>query len=144
MGNSTNRLLWLCLVASLLIYPVLTYLAKLPPNPDAPIQLLFPILAVIALGEGAGSLLYRRHALARPIESGELDPSEPEGMKKAFVPFMINLVIAGSVGIYGLVLSFLSGDLFYSIGFTAGALVLMFLHRPTAADLNPVTPSRML
>ncbi|MBW2421929.1 MAG: hypothetical protein JRH19_25565 [Deltaproteobacteria bacterium] len=107
MANFTNRILWWCLVL------------------------------VISIGIGAGSLLYRRHALSGPIQSGKLDPSRPEGLEKAFLPFMINLVLSESVGIFGLVLSFLSGQPAYSIAFAAGALVLMYLHRPTARDLVP-------
>jgi hypothetical protein len=46
-------------------------------------------------------------------------------------------VLSESVGIYGLVLALLSGYPGYSVAFTCVALVLMYVHRPTARDLTP-------
>ena len=137
MANTTTRLLWWCLVVSMLIYVAIAHVVRLPGTRDAPVTLLLAILVVISVGMAVGSLLYRRNALARPIQSGDLDPSRPEGMQRAFPPFMLNLVLSEAIGIYGLVLSLLSGDPVYALAFAAAALVMLYLHRPTAPDLVP-------
>jgi len=139
MANPTCRMVWLSLVVSLFIYVFVAFLVELPESSSVPMGLLAPILAMIALGTGVGTLLYRRHALATPIQSGRLDPSTREGMQKALPPFLVNLVLSESVGVYGLVLTFVSGERLYVVGFVAAALVLLFLHRPTAGDLVPPT-----
>lgn len=137
MANPTTRLLWWCLVVSLLIYVIVAHALELPGNRAAPVDLLFVVLSAISAAVAAGTLVYRRNALVRPIQSGELDPSRPEGMQRAFQPFILNLVLSESIGIYGLVLTFLSGEPLYALGFCAAALVLMYVHRPTAPDLVP-------
>ena len=58
-------------------------------------------------------------------------------MARAFTPFVLNLVLSESIGIYGLVLSFLSADPSYVFAFGAGAIALLWVHRPTAPDLVP-------
>ena len=138
MSNSTTRLLWWALVISLLVYVLMAHIAPLPASPTpALISTLLPILTFISLGTAVGTVFYRRHALVRPIRSGELDPTTPAGMQQAFTPFIVNLVLSESVGIYGLVLAFLSGQPLYSVWFAIPALVLMYVHRPTAPDLVP-------
>lgn len=137
MNTLRFRLLWRALMASLLVYVAVAHVAPVPPNPEAPLDVLTGVLALLAVALGAGSLLYRRRALSGPIRSGELDPRTPEGQQRAMQPFLVNLVLSESVGLYGLVLSLLSGDPVYATAFCAAALVLMFLHRPTAADLIP-------
>ncbi len=137
MANPQNRALWWALVASLLIYVVVAHAVNVPPGPDVQVRVVAPILALLSVGFGVGSLIYRRRALSAPIQSGELDPATAEGRQRAFVPFVLNLVVSETVGVYGLVLAFLSGDPAYSMLFSSAALVLMFFHRPTAPDLVP-------
>jgi hypothetical protein len=136
MATVTNRLLWWCLVVSLLIYVVMAHVASPRMNPDAPAPLLMAVLATLSLGIAVGTLLYRRHALAGPIQRGALDLTNPRDQAKAFQAFIISLVLSESVGIYGLVLAFLSGRGAYSIPFVLAALALMYAHRPTAPDLQ--------
>lgn len=137
MAHLTNRLLWWAFVVSLLVYVGVAHVARIPGERTAPLDLLVPALALVSLGEALASLLYRRYALSGPIRSGRLDPSTPEGARRAFQPFVVNLALSESVGIYGLVLAFLSGDPVYAVAFSAAALVLLYLHRPTAPDLAP-------
>ena len=133
-------MLWWSLVASLLIYVVVAYVVVIPSSPTAPVEYLVPVFALLCFAIAAGTLRYRRKALVRPIQTGELDTATPQGLERAFKPFMINLVLSESVGIYGLVLAFLSGSPMYSLAFAAAALVLMYLHRPTAPDLvSPIS-----
>jgi len=95
------------------------------------------VLGMISVATAIGTLLYRRHALAGPIQRGDLDLTIPQDQAKAFQVFIVNLVLSESVGIYGLVLAFLSGRGAYSIPFVLAALALMYAHRPTAPDLQP-------
>ena len=142
MATPQYRLLWWALVASLFVYVVIAHVAAVPPRPDLPLGLLTAIFTFLSIGIGVGSLIFRRLALANPIRSGTLDPATPAGLQRAALPFTLNLVLSESVGIYGLLLAFLSGSPVYSIAFSAAALVLMFLHRPTAPDLVPPLSSR--
>lgn len=137
MANLTCRLLWWTLVVSLALYVVVAHVARVAPDPHARIAVLAPVLVVVAGVTAIGTIVFRRRALSGPIQAGRLDPSTPEGFQAAFTPFILNLVLTESIGIYGLVLAFLSGQPRYSIGFSAAAIALMFVHRPTARDLVP-------
>ena len=137
MSNPTTRALWWALVGALFINVLVAHLAPLPIDLGAPIALLTSVFAAMTMATAVGTVVYRRRALAGPIQAGQLDPRTPTGFQKAFQPFIINLVLSESVGIYGLVLALLSGDPGYSVAFTSVALVLMYVHRPTAPDLRP-------
>ena len=137
MANFTFRVLWWSLVVSLLVYVLAAHVAALPADPRAPLALLTSIFGTLTAIIAVGTVIYRRRALAGPIQSGQLDPHSPIGLGKAFQPFIINLLLSESVGVYGLVLAFLSGNPDYSVAFTVAALVLMYVHRPTAPDLIP-------
>jgi hypothetical protein len=141
MASTVNRILWWSLVISLLVYVVVAHVASVPHNAQIPLGMLFAVFAVVSVGTAAGTLIYRRHALAGPIKRGELDPSSREGQQKAFQPFILNLLLSESVGIYGLVLALLSGEGAYSVPFVLVALALLYLHRPTAPDLVPLMSS---
>lgn len=136
MANPTCRVLWWALVFSLLVYVVVAHVAQVTPNPNAPpVSVLVPVFAALSGAIAIGTIIFRRRALSGPIQAGRLDPSTPQGLQAAFTPFILNLVLSESVGIYGLVLAFLSGRPIYSIVFSAAAIGLMFVHRPTAPDL---------
>ena len=106
---------------------------------EAPLEVLVPAFGGLSLAIGVGTVVYRRIGLVGPIQSGSLDPSTPEGLQAGFQVLIILWVLSESVGIYGLVLSFLSGNPLFSVLFSAAALALLFVHRPTAADLQPPT-----
>jgi hypothetical protein len=137
MANLTNRIIWWALVASLLIYVGMARVVKLSSDAAVPNEILAIALAVISVIMGAGTLFYRRYAVAEPIQAGKLDPTTPDGLQRSFIPFIVNLVMSESIGVYGLVLALLSGNSNYSIAFSVPALILMYLHRPTAGDLVP-------
>ena len=136
MGNSTNRILWGALVASLLIYLVVAFVAAPEGNPDFPVGIMAMTLAALSVATAVGTFVYRKSALAGPIQRGEIDPSSQEGMAKAFPPFIVCLVLSESVGIYGLVLAFLAGEGAYAVPFVLAGVALLYLHRPTAPDLH--------
>jgi len=144
MASIVNRVLWWTLVVSLLIYAVVAHVASpgIHHNTQADVPMLFAVFAGLSVAVGIGTLVYRRRALVLPIRDGRLDPTKPEELQRAFQPFILNLVLSESVGIYGLVLAFLSGNGSYSLPFILGALGLMYLHRPTAPDLVPPISGR--
>jgi hypothetical protein len=131
------KALWWVLVSSLVIYPVVAHQADLPATPDFPISLLTWIFVALSVVLGIWTVIHRRRALADPIQARKLDPTTPAGFQAAFQPYVVNLVISESVGIFGLVLFVLSGEPLYSVLFSAAAIVLLCFHRPTAADLQP-------
>jgi len=131
------------LVVSLLVYVVVAHVASVPPNAQAPpVGILVAAFGAISVGIAIGTIIYRRHALSDPIQRGDLDPTSPEGQGRAFTPFILNLVLSESLGIYGLVLAFLTAEGAYSLPFVLAALVLMYVHRPTAPDLVPPSSGR--
>ncbi len=127
------------LVASLLVYVGVVYVKAPPYNPEFPIGELLAAFAAVSVISGVGSLVYRRTALSGPIQRGEVDPRTEDGLKVLFRPFLINLAISESVGLYGLSLAFVSGQRTLVFPFVAAGLVLMYAHRPTAPDLAPPT-----
>lgn len=137
MANLQNRLLWWTLMGSLVAYTAVAHVVEMAPEEPMDVDLLLALFVGLSLAVAVGSLAYRRRALAGPIASGALDPSTPGGQVRAFQPYILNLVLSESIGIYGLVLTFLSGDTVYALGFCIAAAVLLFLHRPTAPDLSP-------
>ena len=102
---------------------------------------MFLSLAGISVATAVGTVVYRRRALVVPIQSGSFDPNTAEGLAKAFTPFILNLVLTESIAIYGLVLAFLSHKPLFAFPFALGALVLMYVHRPSAPDLAPLAAS---
>jgi len=137
MANPTTRLLWWALVVSQVAYLAVAYLVKLPPGDDDLIRILALSFALLSAATAAGSILYRRVALVGPIRSWTLDPSNPEDFQKLYPRLLLNLVLAESVGIHGLVLSLMSGRVHFSLAFGTAALALLYVHRPTALDLVP-------
>ena len=143
VANPTCRILWWTMVASLAIYVIVAHVVEVDRSASTPpVSMLVPVFGVLAAGIAIGTAIYRRRALAEPIRAGTLDPTSPEGMELAFQPFLINLVLSESVGIFGLILAFLSGQPSYSVAFCAAAAGLMVFHRPTAPDLQPPLSSR--
>lgn len=137
MANPTTRVLWWALVASLFVYVGVALVVAPDGTPSPVAGALAPVLGVVAVGLGIGTIVYRRRALVEPIQSGRLDPRTPEGMGRALPAFILNVVLSESVAIFGLVLSLLAASPFYAVAFAAGALVLMVVHRPTASELEP-------
>jgi len=137
MSNFTCRALWWVFVASLVVWVLAAHVAPPPVNPPASLSPLTMALAGVSLVIAIGTIVYRRRALAGPIQAGHLDPTTPVGLQRAFPVFILNVVLSESVGIFGLVLSLLSGRPTYVMAFAAGAFALLYLHRPTAPDLVP-------
>lgn len=137
MGTRSNRTLWWSLVGALVLYMGMAHVVPLQASPGVPVAVLLGVFVALSVGIALGSLAHRSRALSGPIRRGELDPTSPEGRAKAFPAFIVNLALSESVGIYGLVLAFLSGRAGLAIPFGLAGLALLYLHRPTAPDLVP-------
>ena len=137
MANPTNRILWFVLVLSQGLYVLAASLVPAVDMDGELVPTLGGILALMAIGVAVGSAAFRKKAIVEPIQSGKLDPTTREGLARAFTPFILNLVLSEAVAIWGLVLSLISGDLGWVVGFVAGGLALMWYHRPTSADFVP-------
>lgn len=139
MANVTHRLIWWALVASIGIYAAVAYTmaGALPPRDGTQIHVLAAALGVVSITVGMVTIFIRGRMLVGPIKRGELDPRTPAGLQRAFVPFMVCLVLSESVAIYGLVLALLSGRSLYAAPFLMIAIVLLLIHRPTAPELVP-------
>jgi hypothetical protein len=136
VATKANKLLWITLCVAQLIYLVVVYTMPPPQDPQAVAGGIFPALLFAAISIAVGTLIYRRRALVVPIQSGRLDLNTQQGLAKAFTPYILNLVLSEAVAIYGLVLSMLSGEFLYTVGFVAAGLSLLYLHRPTAPELQ--------
>ena len=147
MRTTTNVMIWAVLCLSQAIYVVVAFLKPPSPTPQDVSSTMFPPLLVVAGMLAAGTIWWRTRSLVRPIQRGDLDPGTPEGQARALPAFLINLVLSESVAIYGLVLTFLSDDPRYVLGFVGAGLTLMFIHRPFAPELqarerSPMATSR--
>jgi len=136
VGTRTNTLVWAVLCLSQLIYVVIVFQKPPTPRPQDVATTMFPPLFVVAAGLAAGTIWWRRRALVRPIQTGEIDLKSQAGLGRAFTHFILNLVLSQSVAIYGLVLTFLSNQPLYAIGFVAAGLALMWIHRPFAPEVQ--------
>jgi hypothetical protein len=132
------RILWFALLLSQVIYLVVaSVLPGDPASSPASVSVISLALAIVSIGIAALTLVMRRRALVAPIQAGQLDPNTPEGHQRAFVPFIINLVLTESIAINGLVIALLSREPQRAYPFAIAGFALMYWHRPTAPDLSP-------
>lgn len=139
MANATNRIIWWALFSALFVYAVIAFVVAPTMSIDAGanVLLIAVALGVVSLSTAVATIFIRGRMLVGPIQSGALDPRKPEDMQRAFVGFILCIVLTESIGIYGLVLAMLSGNGTWALPFLAVALMLMGVHRPTAGDLRP-------
>jgi F0F1-type ATP synthase membrane subunit c/vacuolar-type H+-ATPase subunit K len=139
MANTTNRLIWWALFAALIVHGVVAYTVApmREVEPGQSVFVIFVALGVISLATAVATIFVRGRMLVRPIQSGALDPARPEDRQQAFVAFVLCVALTESIGIYGLVVAFFSANASWSLPFIGLAVLLMLVHRPTAADLRP-------
>lgn len=139
MDTHINRIVWWSLLSALVVYGVVAFVIApaIGPRENMPTPVLAGVFGVVAVTTGLASIFVRGRALVGPIRSGALDPRSPEGLQRAAAPYIACLVLAESVGLFGLVLAMLSGRPGFALPFLAGAFALMVVHRPTAAELQP-------
>jgi F0F1-type ATP synthase membrane subunit c/vacuolar-type H+-ATPase subunit K len=139
MDTRNNRIVWWALLSTLVVYGVVAFVVAptTGPREGMPTPLLAGMLGVVAVTTGLASIFVRGRALVGPIRSGDLDPRSPEGLQRAAGPYIVCLVLAESVGLFGLVLALLAGRPGFALPFLAGAFALMVVHRPSASELQP-------
>jgi hypothetical protein len=135
MATVANRVIWWFLLSA----PI-TYLWAAPAlqseNPSSEVlRFEFPSFVVLSLAIAGSTLILRKRKLVEPIRSGEVDLETPEGLGKAFTPFILSLVLSDAVAIFGVFLTLQSGNALFIYGFSAAAIGLLYFHRPTAPDL---------
>ena len=138
MKQPIVRILWLVLLISQVVYLVVAHI--LPRESDSSsmnVTLVSIALAVVSIGLAAFTLVWRRRMLVAPIQAGQLDPNTPEGFPKAYVPFLMNVVLTESIAVNGFVIALLSHEPVRAYPFAIAAFALMYYHRPTAPDLSP-------
>jgi hypothetical protein len=131
-----NRLIWWILFLAPLPYVQAIYAIRHAGTPRDVSTGLFPAALLLTVAIAVGTMILRKRALVDRIQSGDVDLSTPDGLGKLFTPFVLNLVLSEAVAIFGLVLSLLSNEPLYTVGFVAASLALMYVHRPTASELQ--------
>ena len=138
MKQPIARILWLVLLLSQVLYLVVAHiLPRESSSSPTNVTLVSLVLAVFSIGLAALTVVLRRRMLIAPIQAGQLDPNTPEGFPKAYVPFMMNIVLTESISINGFVIALLSREPERAYPFAIAAFALMYYHRPTAPDLSP-------
>ena len=134
LATLVNRLVWWLFFTSPLSY---IYAAGALPPGDDPRDVLaleLPALLIASVLIAGGTRFWRKRALVDPIQSGEIDLSTPEGLGRAFTPFVLNVVLSAAIAIFGVVLTFQSDVPAYTYAFSAASMILMYSHRPNAPD----------
>jgi hypothetical protein len=131
-----NTLIAVALVASVLAYMAIAWFVApttVESSGDAEfIQLMATILAVLSLGHlVAAQMLFAIRARA----AAKLPM--PEQRLGAFrIAFILSFALREAVAVYGLILSLLSGDARWCLGFGAVALISMLLGWPKRSAMN--------
>ncbi len=126
---------WSVLVLSLGIYAGVAALGiKSSNNPDLEFaHLMATALFVLAIPTAGLTFILRNRLITRPITRGSLDPSSPSGAQKLMRGFMLTWVISEAVGIWGLVLWFLSGSWSLFLPLLIAGAFLLGWHAPREA-----------
>ncbi len=141
MGTLVNRIIWWLLCTAPVTYIQAIYAIRHSDDPQRVMLDLFPAALLLSLAIAGGTIAWRKRALVDPIRSGEIDLSTPEGLGRAFTPYVLNVVLSQAVAIFGVALSLRSNEPLYTLGFSLASLALMYVHRPTAAELQYSTSS---
>lgn len=134
-------IIWGSFLASLGVYAVV--LAVVAPARGAIdgglVALLRPVFWVLAVGGGAASIWWRRRVVAQLAELRVAEaaaiPAGAAGMSATRANLLrINCVIVWglneAVGIFGVLLGLIAGDLAEFVPFAVAAAALLYLHRP--------------
>jgi len=105
------------------------------PSEDVALQSAAALLASLLIA--VGTLYWRKRALVTPIQAGEIDLSIPEDQGRAFTPYVLNIVLSAAVAVFGIALTLRSSVSGYAYAFGVASMILMYVHRPNAPDLEP-------
>lgn len=131
-----NTLIAAALVASVVVYIAVAWLiaptAAAPSQDTEYIQLIAAILAVLSLGHlvAAQTLFAIRARAAAKL------PTPEQRLGAYRVALILSFALREAVAVFGLVLSFLSGDARWCLGFGAVALISMLMGWPKRSEMN--------
>jgi len=151
-GMRKARMIWIAIILSLGVYLVVAhFVAKDIPLPMMP-KSVQETLRFAFMGVGAALLILahpvRKFLLGKnfvpPSPGGGLGSNMDPALSKYFPALLLALAMCEGVGILGLVLFFLSGDLQTLYLFMAFAGLGMYFQRPRMEELKEVMRSRGL
>jgi hypothetical protein len=138
----TLRILHFALLMSVGMYAFVLWQVHPPQNPlPAPILYAF---GVVALGIMVMIPVLRGKLLPPMREAHSLDEKLPEGpqvsgaLAKLFAASIVSWAMCESIAIFGLMASFMSGDLKYFFAFAGVSLVNFVIYRPSREQLLSV------
>lgn len=124
------------LVASVLVYVVIAWVVA-PTVAEAGgdaelIQMMAAVLAVVSLGH----LVAAQMLFAIRVRAAEKLPTTEQRLSSYRIAIILSFALREAVAVYGLILSFLSGDARWALGFGAVAVMSMFLSWPKRSDME--------
>lgn len=124
------------LVASVLVYMVIAWVVA-PTVAEAGgdtelIQMMAGILAIVSLGH----LVAAQMLFAIRVRTAEKLPTPEQRLSSYRVAIILSFALREAVAVYGLILSFLSGDARWAIGFGAVAAMSMLLGWPKRSTME--------
>ena len=133
----TLWVVWSSLQMSLAIYAVIALLGVggSPSDPDTT-RLMALALGLIAVPTAAATFVLRRVLLTRPIAEGRVDPASESGMQRVQTANILIWALCEAIGIWGLVLWFLSSRWELLLPFLAAGSLLLALHAPRSSYLD--------
>ncbi|MBW2359682.1 MAG: hypothetical protein JRG84_02155 [Deltaproteobacteria bacterium] len=133
----TLWVIWGTLLASVALYAALP-LVVAPPGEgmERGAEALQLGLGLVSIASAAASFVLKRILVLAPIARHAIDPCTPAGAQRIQTGYIFAWMLAESIGIYGLVLYFLTTDARTMLPFVAGSALLMLLHAPRAAAIT--------
>jgi len=126
----------IALVASVLVYMVIGWVVAptvAESGGDAElIQMMAAILAVVSLGH----LVAAQMLFAIRVRATEKLPTPEQRLSSYRVAIILSFALREAVAIYGLILSFLSGDARWALGFGAVSAMSMLLSWPKRSTIK--------
>jgi len=126
------RIIWLAFIASIFAYALVLTFIHGASQTTMDIPALRLVLIVMSVSHVGVSVWWRHRVDVAPPPSASVTTPADESIAKLRVNCIIVWAISEGVAVYGVVLALLAGDIGEFIPFAAGALALLFLHRPTA------------
>jgi F0F1-type ATP synthase membrane subunit c/vacuolar-type H+-ATPase subunit K len=122
------RIMHLVLIAAILSY---AYVAEVIINPTTELKpVLLKAFLVLALADIAIAFFVRRRILRKATEGLRRNSSDPSALAEWRKGNVLGMVMAVSVGLYGLALRFMGASRPVSVPFYVAAVILMILWRP--------------
>ena len=136
-----NILIWLAIVGSLFLYLAVGYFliaSREDPYVEG-VGAMGMVLGALSVVSIAAALVFRNVVLALKTDT-PLTTDKTEIVPRAFARYrqrlILSLALAETVGIYGLVMAIIAGDLFWGGSLIAVGIVFQVLFRPSANVLE--------